>query len=236
MIDIDEIERLNKNFSKLTPTDVLRFVAEKFKNKICFASSMGAEDQVITDLIAKAGLSIPIFTLDTGRLFEETYQLISATTKRYGINIEIYFPVAKEVQEMVNTKGINLFYDSLESRKLCCEIRKKHPLKNAFKGRVAWICGLRSEQAISRFATKLFEDDEANGLIKINPLVRWTEKQVWDYIKTNNVPYNKLHDKNFPSIGCACCTRAVNPGDDVRAGRWWWEEPEQKECGLHTKH
>jgi phosphoadenosine phosphosulfate reductase len=186
-------------------------------------------------MISKLDKNARIFTLDTGRLFPETYDLIARTNKHYGINIEIFFPDTAQVEKMVNEKGIDLFYKSVENRKLCCNIRKQLPLKRAFKGLEVWICGLRREQSITRFSTPLVEWDEGNNMIKLNPLFDWTEKQVWDYIKKNNVPYNTLHDKGFPSIGCQSCTRAVKDGDDIRSGRWWWEEPENKECGIHKK-
>jgi len=196
---------------------------------------MGAEDQVITDMLVKINPSIDIFTLDTGRIFPETYELIEQTNKKYNIKIKPYFPDYKEVEKMVTDKGVNLFYDSVENRKMCCHIRKIEPLKRAFEGRKAWISGLRREQSITRKNVRLIEWDDANGLVKINPVIEWSEEDVWDYITVNQVPYHKLHDKGFPSIGCQPCTRAVKPGEDVRAGRWWWENPEHKECGLHVQ-
>jgi phosphoadenosine phosphosulfate reductase len=215
--------------------DVLAFCINKFGNKIGFATSMGAEDQVLTDMIAKISKQANIFTLDTGRLFPETYNLIDKTNKFYGIKINVFFPDYKEVEEMVREKGINLFYDSVENRERCCYLRKKVPLKRAFKGLDAWICGLRKDQSITRFNNQMVEWDEQHGLLKINPLIDWSEEQVWDYIRKHNVPYNDLHDKGFPSIGCQPCTRAIKPGEDVRAGRWWWEQPEKRECGLHNR-
>ena len=231
----EEIQELNKEFENQSPEKVLKYFIEKYKERICFASSLGAEDQVLTHMIAGISKSTKIFTLDTGRLFPETYSLIDATNKKYGIKINTYFPDYNKVQTMVNDKGINLFYDSLENRKECCNTRKIEPLKRAFDGMEVWICGLRSEQSVTRFTAKMIEWDEQNKLIKLNPLVKWVEKHVWDFIKQNNIPYNELHDKGFPSIGCQPCTRAIEKGDDVRAGRWWWERPEQKECGLHKK-
>ncbi|MFH0866438.1 MAG: phosphoadenylyl-sulfate reductase [Bacteroidota bacterium] len=235
-------EELNKKFLRSKPEEVLKYFLDGYKGCIAFASSMGAEDQVLTNMIAKIDPHIKIFTLDTGRLFPETYELIENTNKKYNINIEIYFPDNVAVEKMVNDKGINLFYKNVENRKLCCSNRKKQLLKRALKGMDAWICGLRREQSITRYATPLVEwDDEnlltgkAGGLIKLNPLFEWSEQDVWDYIKKNNVPYNPLHDKGYSSIGCQPCTRAVKPGEDIRAGRWWWEEPENKECGLHEK-
>lgn len=226
---------LGNQYESSTAEEVLAQMAEKFGSKIAFASSLGAEDQVITHMLASINKNIKIFTLDTGRLFPETYQLIDKTNKAYGINIEVYFPDNQQVEEMVAQKGINLFYESIENRKECCYIRKVVPLKRAFSTLDAWICGLRREQSITRFGNKRVEWDEANELIKINPLIDWSEEQVWDYIKKHNIPYNELHDKGFPSIGCQPCTRAVKPGEDVRAGRWWWEQPEKRECGLHNR-
>jgi len=218
-----------------TAEETLKQLVETFGSKIAFASSLGAEDQVITHMLAAIDKNVKIFTLDTGRLFPETYQLIDKTNNTYGINIEVYFPDNKQVEDMVAKKGINLFYHSIENRKECCYIRKVVPLKRAFSTLDAWICGLRREQSITRFDNKRVEWDEANKLIKVNPLIDWTEEQVWEYIKRHDIPYNELHDKDYPSIGCQPCTRAVKPGEDVRAGRWWWEQPEKRECGLHNR-
>ena len=231
----DIITELTQSLNGKTPEEVLEFCISKFGNKIGFATSMGAEDQVLTDMIAKINKQANIFTLDTGRLFPETYDLIAKTNKYYGIKINVFFPDYKEVEEMVREKGINLFYESVENRERCCYLRKKVPLKRAFKGLDAWICGLRRDQSITRFNNQMVEWDEQHGLLKINPLIDWSEDQVWDYIRKHNVPYNELHDKGFPSIGCQPCTRAIKPGEDVRAGRWWWEQPEKRECGLHNR-
>jgi len=230
-----KIEALNERFEKSSPDEVLKFFLEEYSGKIALSSSMGAEDQVLTHLTCSADPNVRIFTLDTGRLFPETYDLIDATNKFFKVKIEVFFPESKSVEKMVSQKGINLFYDSIENRKECCHIRKLEPLKRAFENLDVWICGLRKDQSITRFYSKMIEWDEANGMIKVNPLINWTEKQVWAYIKQHNIPYNILHDKGFPSIGCQPCTRAVTPGEDVRSGRWWWEQPEQKECGLHSK-
>lgn len=230
-----QIEELQKLVSNKTPQETIQIFLEKFKNRIAFSSSMGAEDQVITDMISKIDRSAKIFTLDTGRVFPETYDLIDRTTKRYKMPIQFYFPDAKQVEEMVNEKGINLFFESVENRKLCCHIRKMEPLKRAFKDLDVWICGLRRSQSVTRTNVQVVEWDETNGLIKLNPIVDWSEEQVWDYIKENKVPYNRLHDKGFPSVGCQPCTRAIEKGEDLRAGRWWWENPDTKECGLHAK-
>jgi len=232
---VKTIEILNEKFSNKSPEEVLRFFLSEYKHRIALASSLGAEDQVLTKMIAEIDPETQIFTLDTGRVFPETYDLMSRTNEKYGIKLKVYFPDSGSVEKMVNEKGINLFYKSVENRKLCCGIRKIEPLKRAFEGLDVWICGLRKDQSVTRFFTKMVEWDENNGLIKVNPLLNWSEKQVWSYVKENEVPYNDLHDKGFPSIGCQPCTRAVNPGEDIRAGRWWWELPEQKECGLHGK-
>lgn len=227
------IEELNGRFHKAEPEKVLEFFLKEYKAKIALSSSMGAEDQVLTKMVTDIDPDTRIFTLDTGRVFPETYDLISETNKRYSIKIEVFFPEYKQVEKMVKEKGVNLFYESVENRKLCCHIRKIEPLKRAFEGLEVWICGLRKDQSVTRFFNKLVEWDEGNGLIKVNPLIEWSEKQVWDYIRNHGVPYNPLHDQGFRSIGCQPCTRAVKQGEDVRAGRWWWEQPEQKECGLH---
>ena len=218
-----------------SPEEVLKYFIDKCDQKVGFASSLGAEDQVLTDMICKINMNVNIFTLDTGRLFPETYNLIAKTSDHYEKKIKVYFPDHKKVEEMVEELGINHFYKSVENRERCCYLRKKEPLKRAFKGLEAWICGLRRDQSITRFNNKLVEWDEQHGLFKINPLIDWTEGQVWDYIEKNSVPYNELHDKGFPSIGCQPCTRAIEPGEDVRAGRWWWEKPEKRECGLHNR-
>jgi phosphoadenosine phosphosulfate reductase len=213
--------------------NILTLIYEKQGKYLVFASSLGAEDQVIFDMISRLGLDIPVFTLDTGRVFQETYDLIAETEKKYKKKIEIFFPNHETVEEMINEFGVNSFYESSELRKKCCHVRKLEPLSRALKPYGAWICGLRREQAATRSGTKVIDLD-GNGKIKLNPLIDWTEKDIWDYIREHDVPYNKLHDKGFLSIGCACCTRAVAPGEHVRSGRWWWEDPEQKECGLHV--
>jgi phosphoadenosine phosphosulfate reductase len=184
-------------------------------------------------MIASLKLPIRIFTLDTGRLFPETYDLIDRTSAKYGISIEICFPDYRQVEKMVSEKGINLFYESIDNRKLCCGIRKSEPLARALNGCSAWITGLRKQQSVTRHNMQTAEWDELHGLIKINPLIVWSEAEVKEYVAKHKIPYNTLHDKGFPSIGCQPCTRAVAPGEDIRAGRWWWEQPDQKECGLH---
>jgi phosphoadenosine phosphosulfate reductase len=231
----DRIDSLNTRFEKSSPEEVLNFFISEYPHKIALASSMGAEDQVLTALIHSINPLVRIFTLDTGRLFPETYQLIDETNHFFHTSIEVFFPDFKQTEKMVALKGINLFYHSIDNRKECCHVRKIEPLKRAFTDLEVWVCGLRREQSVTRFSTKMIEWDDVNGLIKLNPLINWSEKQVWDYIKLHHVPYNKLHDQGFPSIGCQPCTRAIKPNEDIRAGRWWWEEPEHKECGLHNR-
>ena len=200
-----------------------------------FASSLGAEDQVLTDLILRNQLPISIFSLDTGRLPVETYELMAAVEQHYNTKLTVYYPKHDAVQDYVAKHGINGFYNSVEERKGCCHARKVEPLQRALAGKKAWITGLRAQQATTRTGLPFQEYDAGNGLEKFNPLSDWTEKEVWAYLRLHGVPYNALHDKNTPSIGCAPCTRAITVGEDVRAGRWWWENPESKECGLHIK-
>ncbi len=226
---------LTKRFEGKSPEAVLRWFLSEYKDRIIFSSSLGVEDQVLTDMIVKIASDTKIITLDTGRLFNETYELVERTCLRYKIKIEVFFPNHDQVEMMVKQKGINLFYQSIENRKECCGVRKIFPLKRALHGFDVWICGLRRDQSVTRSKNQLVEWDEGNGMIKLNPLIDWTEKQVWDYIRENNVPYNSLHDKGYPSIGCQPCTRAILAGEGVRTGRWWWESNEGKECGLHNR-
>ncbi len=214
--------------------DALSMVINQFPETTVFSSSLGQEDQVLTDVIVKQQLPVRIFTLDTGRLFNETYELLERTNARYKINIQVYFPEAADVEKYVNTKGVNAFYESVENRKECCYIRKVKPLNRALKGADIWITGLRSEQSDNRKDMSILEWDETRNLYKFNPLIHRSYQQMLDYIKEHNVPYNPLHDKGYISIGCAPCTRAVGPGEDHRSGRWWWETS-QKECGLHNR-
>ncbi|MDX9884201.1 phosphoadenylyl-sulfate reductase [Thauera sp.] len=214
---------------------VAEFGANATNGELAFANSFGAEDMVLTDLILANALPITVFSLDTGRLPAETYTLIGEVEQRYGSKLEIYFPDAGAVETLVRSHGINAFYDSVELRKACCGVRKMAPLRRALAGRKAWITGLRAAQSVTRAGLPVREFDAANGLEKLNPLSDWTEAEVWAYIRINEVPYNALHDQFYPSIGCAPCTRAIAVGEDVRAGRWWWENPETKECGLHVK-
>jgi phosphoadenosine phosphosulfate reductase len=231
----NKIEALNERFEKGTAEEVLKYFITEYPEKIALASSMGAEDQVLTRMVCSIDPATRIFTLDTGRLFPETYQLIDETNKFFHTSIEVFFPDFRQTERMVALKGINLFYRSIENRKECCHVRKIEPLKRAFENLDVWICGLRRDQSVTRLSVKMIEWDEGNGLIKVNPLINWTEEQVWNEIHQYKIPYNVLHDKGFPSIGCQPCTRAISQGEDVRAGRWWWEEPEHKECGLHNR-
>ncbi len=234
----EQIDRFLADLNGKSAQEVIEYFGREFKGEIALSSSLSYEDQAITHMIAsspEARDAYRVFTLDTGRLFPETYQLIDRTNMTYGINVEVFFPDYKEVQRMVCEEGINLFYNSIESRHRCCQIRKLEPLGRAFKGLKAWVCGLRRSQSLTRKDMQLVEWDEKNNLFKINPLIDWSEQEVISFVKKNGVPYNVLHDKGFPSIGCQPCTRAVKPGEDVRAGRWWWESPEHRECGLHVK-
>jgi len=200
----------------------------------CFANSLGAEDMVLTDLIARFQPDIEMFTLDTGRLPQETYDLMQAVRERYSVPLKVYFPESQSVEAYVAEHGVNGFYDSVENRKACCFIRKVAPLKRALVGKKAWITGMRRDQAVTRDSLAVSSYDADQGLQKFNPLLDWTNAEVWEYVKQNEVPYNALHDKFYPSIGCAPCTRNVTPGEDIRSGRWWWESADGKECGLHV--
>lgn len=231
----DQVPDLLEEVRGLGAERLLEWAARRFAGQIVFASSLGMEDQVLTDMIARLGLDIPIFTLDTGRLFPETYDLLARTEERYGLGIELRFPDRQEVEEMVARDGVNLFRKSVELRKHCCAVRKIHPLRRALEGRGAWLVGLRAEQSVTRTTLEPVAWDEANGLVKLSPMADWSAAQVEAYIHDHEVPVNPLHAQGFPSIGCACCTRAVAPGEDIRAGRWWWEQPEHKECGLHGR-
>jgi len=235
MTDQNKISEWNNKFAGATPIEVLNYFLDEFGDKITLSTSLGLEDQVLTHMIQSINPQTKIFTLDTGRLFPETYDLIDRTTRKYQINIQVFFPDHLEVEQMVAEKGINLFFDSIENRKQCCNIRKLRPLSRALNNLDAWITGLRSDQSVTRTDLKMFEWDKLNGLIKINPLINWNEQDVWDYVNEHNVPYNPLHKKGFASIGCQPCTRAITEGEDLREGRWWWENPDTKECGLHQK-
>lgn len=215
--------------------EVLSWAAAKFPGTVVLAFSMGLEDQVLLSMIAERQLCVPIFTLDTGRLFPETLDLIPRTEKRYGIRIDVFYPDTGAVEDLANTHGLDVHRKSIALRHACCGVRKLEPLRRALSGRSAWICGLRNGQAATRSTVDVLEWDESRDMLKINPLAGWSEDDVWTYVREHDVPYNPLHDAGFPSIGCACCTRAVEAGEDIRSGRWWWEESEQRECGLHVR-
>jgi phosphoadenosine phosphosulfate reductase len=210
----------------------LERVARDFSPAV-FASSLAAEDMVLTDMIIKSGLPIGIFSLETGRLHAETLAVLDAVKATYGYDIALFRPRQELVDAYVGANGLNAFYDSVEMRKECCRVRKVEPLGRALAGKKAWITGQRRAQSTTRAELAVQEDDAAHGLAKFNPLADWSEADVWDYLREHKVPYNALHDRGYPSIGCEPCTRAIQPGEDVRAGRWWWENPESKECGLH---
>jgi phosphoadenosine phosphosulfate reductase len=220
---------------KLSALDLLDWAFARFHPHLALACSFQAEESVLIDLMHRIrGADFRLFTLDTGRLNQETYDCMDAIRERYGIQIEVFFPEAMGVEKMVRENGLNLFYNSVQLRKLCCGVRKVEPLSRALKDLDAWMTGLRREQAVTRADVHKIEVDRDHGnIIKINPLVDWSYDDVWDYIRKNNVPYNRLHKQGYPSIGCAPCTRSVEPAEDLRAGRWWWENPDTKECGLH---
>ncbi|MBI3626020.1 MAG: phosphoadenylyl-sulfate reductase [Candidatus Rokubacteria bacterium] len=231
----ESIQARVEEFEARTAQEILGWALAEFHPRIALAASFGAEDVVVIDMLMKLNGGARVFTLDTGRLPYETYALMEAIRERYGLAVEVYFPQADAVEVMVREHGVNLFYQSIENRKRCCGVRKVEPLGRALRGLDGWITGLRREQAVTRTEVRKVEvDPDHGGIVKVNPLADWTWAQVWEYIRAHNVPYNKLHDQGYPSIGCAPCTRAVAPGEDPRAGRWWWENPETKECGLHV--
>ncbi|TAK91188.1 MAG: phosphoadenylyl-sulfate reductase [Burkholderiaceae bacterium] len=213
---------------------LLADVAKRF-SPATLASSLAAEDMVLTDMILRTGLPINIFTLETGRLPKESLEMLDKIKQHYGVEIETYRPDPAAVDEYVKNHGLNAFYESVDLRKTCCGIRKVEPLKRALTGKRAWITGMRREQSVTRGELDVQEYDSAHALEKFNPLAGWLEGDVWDYIQTFSVPYNALHDRGYPSIGCDPCTRAIKPGEDIRAGRWWWENADNKECGLHVQ-
>jgi phosphoadenosine phosphosulfate reductase len=225
---------LESSLQGLSAGEGLRLIADLFPEKVVFSTSLGQEDQVITALIASQNLPIQIFSLDTGRLFPETLELLARTESKYKTRIKVYYPQTASVEKWVADNGINGFYESVENRKSCCFVRKVEPLKRALAGNQVWITGLRAEQSANRSDMKHIEWDEANQIIKYNPLLDWTFEEMIAYIAAHKIPYNPLHDQGFISIGCAPCTRAILPGEDARAGRWWWEDS-KKECGLHAR-
>ena len=230
MNTVNEIQKLIEN---KTAEEILSIVSLLSYETPVFSTSLGYEDQVITHLIFSQNLQIPIFTLDTGRLFPETYSVLNETLKKYKKPIEVYYPDTNSVEKLVTQKGPFSFYDSTQNRKECCFIRKVEPLRRALNGKTIWITGIRAEQSENRNDLKQIEWDDNNQLIKIHPILNWTLEEVKNYIKQNQIPYNSLHDKGFVSIGCQPCTRAIKAGEDFRAGRWWWEDKTKKECGLH---
>ncbi|MET4083401.1 phosphoadenosine phosphosulfate reductase [Pedobacter sp. UYP30] len=229
-----ELEVINERLLGLDLVGKLKFLADSYPGKIIFSTSFGWEDQAITHLIFSNNIPIKVFTLETGRLFPETYYVWNRTLEIYNKQIHAYYPERTRLEAMVDAKGPSSFYESVENRKECCHIRKIEPLKRALAGNSIWVTGIRADQSANREEMKDLEWDEGNQLIKFHPIFNWSLDEVKAYIKDNNIVYNPLHDKGFPSIGCAPCTRAVQPGEDFRAGRWWWEDQSKKECGLHV--
>jgi phosphoadenosine phosphosulfate reductase len=230
---------MNMRLKGLSPAEGLAIVATSYPGKVIFTTSFSLEDQVILDLIMQLPGELPgirVATLDTGRLFEETYKVFSQSILRYPSKIEVFFPDTSQVEDLVTKKGPYSFYESIENRKECCNIRKVLPLQRALAGMECWVTGIRAEHSSNRKQMPVFEYDEVNKIYKYHPLLQWDIDQVKDYIKSRGIPYNVLYDRGFPSIGCAPCTRAVKEGEDPRAGRWWWEQGSGKECGLHTVH
>jgi phosphoadenosine phosphosulfate reductase len=234
---MSEINNIAEELESNSAPEILNWAFKKYGDRMVLASSFGAEDVVLIDMMCKINRNLTrVFTLDTGRLNQETYDLIDKIRKKYNIKVDVYFPNSREVEEMVANKGMNLMYESVENRKQCCNIRKIEPLKRALKQFDCWITGLRREQTVTRNKIMKIEVDNLNNnIIKLNPLADWTNDEIWKYIHENKIPYNELHDRGYPSIGCEPCTRAVKQGEDPRAGRWWWEIDSQKECGLHWK-
>jgi len=231
----EDIEKLAEDFENKEPQEVLKSALDTFHPKLALSSSFSIEDVTLIDMLWKINPKFKVFTLDTGRLNQETYSLIDRIRTRYDVQVEVYYPNTAAIEKMVREHGMNLFYESVAHRRLCCNVRKVEPLMRALKGLDAWITGLRREQSLTRTEVKKVEIDEAHGnIVKVNPLADWSNEQVWDYAKKNNVPYNTLYDKGYTSIGCEPCTRPIKPGEDIRAGRWWWESPDEKECGLHV--
>ncbi|MCF1751334.1 phosphoadenylyl-sulfate reductase [Mariniradius sediminis] len=229
-----DIHSLQEQVRGLSPADALVLLGDLFPGKVTFSTSLGQEDQVITQMIAQSKAQMSIFSLDTGRLFSETLDLLARTESKYKLRIKVLYPERPSVENLVANVGINGFYESVENRKMCCYVRKVEPLKRALKGQQVWVTGLRAEQSANRAGMEKIEWDEANQIIKFNPLLDWSYDEMIAYIQNHQIPYNPLHDKGFVSIGCAPCTRAILPGEDARAGRWWWEDS-KKECGLHAK-
>ena len=225
---------MNDKFEAQSAQEILQWAANQYGKKAGLASSFGMEDMVLIDMLSKVEGDVTIFTLDTGRLHEETYETMERVRSKYGIQVKSYFPDSAAVEQLEREKGFFSFRESIENRKECCAIRKIEPLNRALADLDAWITGLRRDQSVTRTTVpKVSEDSDHPPMMKINPIADWSLQQVENYIKENNVPTNPLHKKKYPSIGCAPCTRAIAEGEDIRAGRWWWENPEHKECGLH---
>jgi phosphoadenosine phosphosulfate reductase len=231
---LNKIEDLQKQAKELSIPEMLKYVTEAFPGQVTFSTSFSFEDQAIAHNILTNNLPISIFTLDTGRLFAETYSVWSATNERYNTNIKAMYPNNQLLEELVTERGPNSFYESPQNRIDCCHIRKVEPLRRALAGNAVWITGLRAEHSANRHDMPMVEYDATNNIIKYHPLLHWSTEDVRNYINEFNIPYNILHDRGFVSIGCAPCTRAVRPGEDFRAGRWWWEDSSKKECGLHV--
>ena len=233
----EDVKSLNREFERSSPEDILAWASQNLGSSVALATSFQVQGMVLVDMFAKTDPEARIFTLDTGRLHSHTYDAMEKTREKYGINIEVLFPDRDEVEEMVTSRGVNLFYKSVENRRLCCQVRKTNPLNGFLKTLDAWITSIRADQTEQRADSSKFEIDYLHGrMLKINPILDWTIERIWDYVRKNDVPYNKLHDMGYPSIGCAPCTRAVEEGEDPRAGRWWWEQGSDKECGIHFSH
>lgn len=230
------IEQIKKDLRHADARSIIRYIDQTYGNQAVFSTSFGIEDQVVTSLIAEEGAKISLFTLETGRLFPETYYVWNRTLETYQVDIRAYYPQTQAVESLLREKGPSSFYNSVEDRKECCYIRKIEPLKRALKGYSIWITGIRAEQSQNRDAMDFVEWDEINQIIKIHPLFDWSFAETETYVNEHQVPYNSLHDKGFVSIGCQPCTRAIKKGEDFRAGRWWWEDQSKKECGLHVTH
>lgn len=233
-VDTELVQDLDQQTEGLQIAETIAYLTKRFVSGVCFSTSFGMEDQVITDMIFTDNLPVKVFTLDTGRHFEETYKVHKRTLAQYDKKIQVYHPDAEKVELLMTSKGPFSFYESVENRKECCHIRKVEPLMRALEGNVVWITGIRKQQSVNRQDISRFEYDSGNRIIKYNPLVDWSLEECQEYIKEHHVPYNVLFDKGFVSIGCAPCTRAIAPGQDFRAGRWWWEDNTSKECGLHA--
>ncbi len=233
-LNTEHVRHLNDRFAKRSPESILSWCIDELHPKVALATSFQSQGMVLIDMLMKINKEARICTVDTGRLNQETYNIIDEVRIKYGTDIEVIFPDYNEVEKMVSEKGINLFYKGMENRLLCCRIRKTNPINRYLESLDGWITAIRGEQSVSRANTQKFEIDTIHhNMLKINPLVEWTEEMIWDYIKSNNLPYNKLYDRGYRSIGCEPCTRAVKKGEDARGGRWWWESDSIKECGIH---